>query len=175
MKYLARKNYASRACKTAQNEARVATQKLRGEGAVAGVSVVLSSPHSRLSEVPSPQGPPCAPASALRAPTAGPHRPARCPICAGGAGLRGSPAFVGRSAAPKSCLQANLRPNLPRWPTTHPPLCALRALWRAGGRAQQGARWPPALSQRSPRTVQRLSAPSRPLLNLPLRLRCWHP
>ena len=51
-------------------------------------------------------------------------------------------------------------------------LCACSALWRAGGRAQQGARWPPALNQRSPRTVQRHSVPSRPLLNLPLRLPC---
>ena len=50
-----------------------------------------------------------------------------------------------------------------------------RDLSRAGRQAQERARKLAALSQPSSRPFQQHSAPGRPLLNLPLRLRCWHP
>ena len=81
----------------------------------------------------------------------------------------------GRVGALKSCPNAGGRADMPDMPNQPGGLCACVALWRAGGRAQQGARWPPALSQRSPRTFHLHPDPGRPLLNLPLRLRCWHP
>ena len=83
--------------------------------------------------------------------------------------------LVGRVGALKSCPYANLRAGLAEIPKPPRGQNAHVALWRAGLRAEEGARKPPALSQRSPRTIQRHSAPGRPLLNLPLRLRYLHP
>ena len=105
----------------------------------------------------------------------GPERHRRSPSCARRAGTGRVSGLVGRVGALKSCPNAGGRADMPDMPNQPGGLCAWSALWRAGGRAQQGARWPPALSQRSPRTFHLHPDPGRPLLNLPLRLRCWHP
>ena len=104
----------------------------------------------------------------------GAKRHKRKPSCARRAGKGRVSRLGGRVGALTSCPCANLRAGLAEIPKPPRGQNAHVALWRAGLRAEEGARKPPALSQRSPRTVQRPSAPSRPLLNLPLRLRCWH-
>ena len=104
----------------------------------------------------------------------GPERHQRSPSCARQAGNGRLTGLEGRVGALKSCPNAGGRADMPDMPNQPGGLCACVALWRAGGRAQQGARWPPALSQRSPRTFHLHPDPGRPLLNLPLRLRCWH-
>ena len=97
------------------------------------------------------------------------------PSCARGAGKGRVSGLVGRVGALKSCPYANLRAGLAEIPNTlggHPEVVAL---WRAGLRAEEGARKPPALSQRSPWTFHLHPDPGQPLLNLPLCLRNWRP
>ena len=122
-----------------------------------------------------PAGSPPARKLGLCAPRGAPERHRRSPSCARRVRKGRVSGVVGRVGALKSCPNAGGRADMPDMPNQPGRKLAVVALWRAGGRAQQGARWPPALSQRSPRAFQRLSAPSRRLLNLPLRLRCWHP
>jgi len=102
-------------------------------------------------------------------------RPERGPTCAHRARKEGPPGLVGRAGAPKSCPEANLRAFGGRWLLPPPNRGPCSKPWQAGRQAQEGARKLAALSQPSPRTIQQHSAPGRPLLNLPLRLRCWHP
>ena len=83
--------------------------------------------------------------------------------------------LVGRAGAPKSCPEANLRAFGGRWLLPPPNRGPCSKPWQAGRQVQEGARKLAALSQRSPRTVHLHPDPGRPLLNLPLRLRCWHP
>ena len=82
---------------------------------------------------------------------------------------------MGRAGAPKSCPEANLRAFGGRWLLPPPNRGPCSKPWQAGRQAQEGARKLAALSQPSPRTIQGNSGKGRPLLNLALRLRRWHP
>ena len=109
---------------------------------------------------------------------AGPEAPGHhrgSPSCARRAGAESASGLVGRTGALKSCPNARGRADLPDMPNQPAGLCVCVAPLRAGGRAQQGARWPAALCQRSPRTFHLHPDPGRPLLNLHLCLRNSRP